>query len=114
MAVRVEVRPGRGRCLVAARLLNMGEEVLQDRPVGAVGVAGAWEVCQHCMAARPALPSPLLPRHAQFCSTSCMQAALASYHPYEAQLDMEKVSSTSINSQRAVKSTLLIDSSYRC
>ena len=101
---------------VATRDIEAGEVVMVDTALASHLLCGTRLTnCCHCCArldlAR-AKPSPLL-RPARFCSTECLQAALASYHPTEARVNIQKMFWNKKDDQfEELSGNILL--SYRC
>jgi len=93
-AVEVTYNPLVGRHCTASRDIEAGEIVMVDTSLSTRLICGARLTnCAHCMKTidlTRGKPSPIIVT-ARFCSTDCLQAAMESYHPVEASINIEKM-----------------------
>merc|ERR1719228_1192494 len=93
-AVEVTYNPLVGRHCTASRDIEAGEIVMVDTSLSTRLICGARLTnCAHCMKTidlTRGKPSPCIVT-ARFCSTDCMHAAMESYHPVEAKINIEKM-----------------------
>lgn len=82
-----------GRHIVATRSIVAGEAIVIEEPVTAhLSPCFMAKNCSHCLRriGISALPSPLHSK-ARFCSWSCLQEAMDTYHRIESQLDVNQL-----------------------
>jgi len=93
-AVELAYSPLVGRHAVAARDISPGEFLMLDTATTSRLLCGTRLTnCAHCTARlgpTTGKPSPIS-QTSRFCSSSCLRAAMATYHPVEAQIGIEKL-----------------------
>jgi len=93
-AVELSYNPLVGRHGTATRDIEVGEVVMVDTSLSTHLLCGTRMTnCTHCMKTidlTRGKPSPIIVT-ARFCCTDCLQAAMESYHPVEAKINIEKM-----------------------